>query len=376
MKIDREVFETQFERFSELVNRSSGQKFISFNEGLPYEWESYKPRLRGAVLEYLQADEWQKKDIGSGTILTRAIGAIEFNRPQQSLTNNLVRWENRWGHASRAHRALLDAQDIPSLAQQFEDWLFNFFQDGQKEEEAFEDFRELAKSRYDLISYLFFLKNMEKFMPIAPKSFDEAFELLGIDLATSRKCSWDNYNKYNAALMEISVALRDIGGISDAKLVDAHSFCWMLVNLEKQPSTALRTKKKAKDVGKIFNALEVSVADMAYSVKKTTEYAQGQTAEHTVKNKDLYIPEYELEPFIKSLLEKQENRCALTGIHLQFQGEQTNDQLLPSLDRKDSAGHYEKDNLQVVCRFINFWKGATPDHDFRDLLSLVRGEDD
>lgn len=45
----------------------------------------------------------------------------------------------------------------------------------------------------------------------------------------------------------------------------------------------------------------------------------------------------------------------------------------PSLDRIDSDGHYEAGNLQVVCRFINFWKGASDDEEFRRLLELVRG---
>ncbi|MEZ4234398.1 MAG: hypothetical protein R3B89_34810, partial [Polyangiaceae bacterium] len=43
-----------------------------------------------------------------------------------------------------------------------------------------------------------------------------------------------------------------------------------------------------------------------------------------------------------------------------------------SLDRIDSDGHYERDNLQVVCRFVNKWKSNSKDEEFRRLLRIVR----
>ncbi|MFC6641107.1 hypothetical protein [Sulfitobacter profundi] len=80
----------------------------------------------------------------------------------------------------------------------------------------------------------------------------------------------------------------------------------------------------------------------------------------------------ELDKLIRYLLKIQEDRCAITGLSFQFQGAQTDNNMLPSLDRIDSNGHYAKDNLQIVCRFINFWKQASDDAEFRRLLGLVR----
>jgi hypothetical protein len=57
---------------------------------------------------------------------------------------------------------------------------------------------------------------------------------------------------------------------------------------------------------------------------------------------------------------------------LQFHGPDAEKNLLPSLDRIDSDGHYEEGNLQVVCQFINFWKGASDNEEFKRLLMLVR----
>ncbi len=56
-----------------------------------------------------------------------------------------------------------------------------------------------------------------------------------------------------------------------------------------------------------------------------------------------------------------------------MRGEHTDENLLPSLDRKDSSGHYERENLQVVCRFVNFWKSDSDNEEFKRLLMLVRG---
>jgi hypothetical protein len=81
----------------------------------------------------------------------------------------------------------------------------------------------------------------------------------------------------------------------------------------------------------------------------------------------------ELEKLIASLLDLQDNRCALTGIPFQFLGPEADKNLLPSLDRIDSAGHYEAGNLQVVCQFINFWKADCENAEFQRLLMLVRG---
>jgi hypothetical protein len=112
---------------------------------------------------------------------------------------------------------------------------------------------------------------------------------------------------------------------------------------------------------------------MADTAEQTVGDANGQVVERTVKIKELRMSRLELEKLIDELMEKRKNRCALTGIALQFHGDYQDDQLLPSLDRIDSNGHYEASNLQVVCRFVNFWKGDSANTEFLRLLGLIRG---
>jgi hypothetical protein len=380
MTLSREQFRPELDRFKEKIRIVSGAAFETFHEGLPAEWESYKPPLRARALEIMGAAEWRDDRVGSGDILRSVIAAVEIREPRPGVRNNLVRWENRFGHANRSHHKLLDAIDEPGAQAHLERMFFDLYRGQVDDSEAFEQLRSLVGNRYDLLSYFFFLRDSERYMPLAPRSFDQAFERLGIDLVTARKCSWDNYVLYNEALSDVQTALRTFAGITDARLIDAHSFCWMLVNVSEEDAAGhaaqLRSKPaSARDPGRTFNARETSVLEMARSVERTVKSSSGPPSERTPKLKELRMSRLSLENLIKKLLDRQEDKCALTGISVQFQGEQEDDLLLPSLDRIDSDGHYEEGNLQVVCRFINFWKGDEEDEKFRRLLSLVRGDD-
>ncbi len=112
---------------------------------------------------------------------------------------------------------------------------------------------------------------------------------------------------------------------------------------------------------------------MRLSVENTVKNSNGQLVERSVKNKELRMTSAELERLIASLLDLQDNRCALTGIPFNFIGPDADKNLLPSLDRIDSNGHYEVGNLQVVCQFVNFWKGDSDNAEFQRLLMLIRG---
>lgn len=378
MLLAGKLFDTQFAHFKESIRRASGRAFTSFDEGLAHDWESYKPTLRREALRRLSSGQWRTARPGDGQILSYAIDAIEITVSERSLSNNLVRWENRYGHANRSHRALLDAQANKASCLEFEKWLLAFFLERLESSVAFERFRRLAGNRYDLIAYLFFLRDADQFMPIATTTFDEAFELLGIDLVTRQQCSWENYKQYNDTLVQVQHALRDRAGIVDARLIDAHSFCWMLVRVDRElinSNVAPASNRSKKQPGKSLDARSKSVWEMADGVEQTVRNAQGQVVERILKRKELRMTRQALESYIQMLLDKQEDKCALTGIAFQYRGEQKDEQLLPSLDRIDSNGHYEAGNLQVVCRFINSWKSDTSDHEFRRLLSLIRGDD-
>ena len=122
----------------------------------------------------------------------------------------------------------------------------------------------------------------------------------------------------------------------------------------------------------VYSARQRAVVRMALGVLQTARYSNGQDVLRGVKNKDVMFSQSELEANIASLIKAQEGLCALTGIEFQFDGECNDKELLCSLDRIDSDGHYEAGNLQVVCRFANRWKSDSLDGEFRRLIAVVR----
>lgn len=236
MHVSPAAFDREFAEFRALIRKHvDGEEFTTFQEGFAADWEGYKENVRNEALERLQMATWDASKVGTGDILKRVINAIEINENPDTLRNNLVAWQNRYGHKNRAHAALLDAQNNARSKEKFEEWFLDFAQDRCTDEELFETFRELAGSRYDLLAYLFFLKDWTRFMPIATTTFDDAFRLLEIGLITRQRCSWENYADYNEALRAVQRHLIDRAGLRGARLIDAHSFCWIRVRLGNIP---------------------------------------------------------------------------------------------------------------------------------------------
>ena len=359
-------FQREFHRFSnEIYPRHGYGPFTSFHDGAARAWEGYKPRLRAEALTRFGANAWTETEIGTGNILERAISGIEIGGNEQQ-RNNLVPWDGRYGPSTVAHAVFLAARGRSDDRKRIEQWLFDAFREGSKPNDLFERFREIAGDGYALPAYLFFLIDDDRFAPIAPRTFDEAFRRLGIPLTTSGNCSWLNYTAYNAALEEVRRELLSAGFLN-ARHIDAHSFCWMLIRMEEdQPGAGSRPSTV-----RYANARRRSVLTMAEHAAAAA--AQSGTVLTSIrKEKQIHHARQELERIIETLIERQASLCALTGLPLGWLGDCEDPAMLASLDRIDSNGHYREDNLQVVCRFVNMWKSSSPDGEFRRLLELLR----
>lgn len=108
---------------------------------------------------------------------------------------------------------------------------------------------------------------------------------------------------------------------------------------------------------------------------KQADRASQQSGQETMtirKTKHNHFEDPDFRHYLVELLENQEYRCGITNLPLQLHGSHDDAEMLASLDRIDSSGHYEPGNLQVVCRFVNRWKGADDDDTFRRLLKLLK----
>lgn len=121
-----------------------------------------------------------------------------------------------------------------------------------------------------------------------------------------------------------------------------------------------------------FSPKETAAKEMIRNLRSAVKQGNGQLVERRMKQKDTDLNDEEWEKLLMRMMGEQEDRCALTGLPLGYIDEADDLQMRPSLDRIDSSGHYTADNVQIVCRFINRWKGTDKDSLVRRLLTKLR----
>lgn len=74
---------------------------------------------------------------------------------------------------------------------------------------------------------------------------------------------------------------------------------------------------------------------------------------------------------VNDLYIKQDKKCALTGINLNFSPLTRESKGTASIDRKSSKGGYTKRNIQFVHKKINMMKGRLTDKEFITWAKLI-----
>jgi hypothetical protein len=132
-----------------------------------------------------------------------------------------------------------------------------------------------------------------------------------------------------------------------------------------------------------FSPLEIAEIEADRRMRQTaarmiktaqqTSMQSGQEILSVTKDKQFLFPsDAAAQEYSLDLMKKQEGRCALTGLKMLLDDEPGDDQCRYSLDRIDSSRHYELGNLQVVCKFVNQWKGAMANEEFKRLIAKIR----
>ncbi len=289
MNISPSRFRHAFDRFQSIHRKACGLELESFGmSGTPVEeWEGYKRDIPRRAREVMSPKRWKQSDIGSGIILKSVIQAIELPG------NNLLQWQARKGPDSQTHRRVIAALSDSTACRDLETVFFALFKNGDANRATFGRLVELCGQRYDLLGYLFFIAAPERFLPIRPDSFDKALEELGVDLRTSGQASWENYLAFVNVMQEVQRCLH-AEGIADARLLDAHSFCWILARhqdgatsapLALEPATmrAFSGQLRTAEPAKPFTPREsAEIIDMAEEAEKRR--ASGQIAEEIALN--------------------------------------------------------------------------------------------
>ncbi len=225
-------FQRAFERFKAAVKLKSGKDFVNFSSGLVFEWEGYKDWVYQEGRHRLAVSKWRRSKMGilsageTKSIFDDTVSAIEIHK-DSLLRNNLVRWDARYGQKGKSHIGLLTADD--QTKKRLEKVLYSLYKDGEPEDRCFDELVAILGRKFDLLAYLFFLKDWTRFMPISPKLFSKAFDHLGIPQKLSGRCSWSSYTGYLDRLNLVKEKLNQ-KDLSD-RLIDAHSFCYVLASL-------------------------------------------------------------------------------------------------------------------------------------------------
>lgn len=121
-------------------------------------------------------------------------------------------------------------------------------------------------------------------------------------------------------------------------------------------------------------AREQASIDHMFDMAKQACAASGKVNETINKIKEIkFASDDELRQHIGELIERQGGVCAVTELPLHFKGSNgADEELLASLDRIDSNGHYMPGNLQIVCRFANRWKSDDDNDNFMRLIRLLK----
>jgi hypothetical protein len=186
---------TSFQRGVE-EHASSPGPFVDFQSGLAADWEGYKEWLYYEGRRLLDVRSWKEEWIGTGKILDGTIRAIEIHH-DKNYRNNTVEWDGRHGgESSKSHRRMIEAKKAVRQRTAAERALFAMYAASGDPATCFASLTEQFGNRYDLIAYLFFLRDWREFMPLRPTTFETAFDMLGVPLKMSMKCSWENYSGF------------------------------------------------------------------------------------------------------------------------------------------------------------------------------------
>ncbi len=237
IEISKNTFEIVLSGFNKLCTEKVDESKIDFkSHPIVVEHENYKYEIIEDAKSQLLLKTWRESDIDSGRILKNVKKAINVK------SNNLVDWRKK--------------DDFKKLKANTknEEFLYNFFKSKIKDKMAFGNFVEIGFS-YQLIAYLFFIKNRDKYMPISQEKFDEIFNSINIDFKTSHNCSWENYEEFNNIIKFFRKQLSQ--RFKNASLLDAHSFLWIYgFQLDESKEKVKQEKPKQTHETKVADKLK------------------------------------------------------------------------------------------------------------------------
>lgn len=217
-KLDIEVLKKLADKFTDYVhtrdNNSLPLDFID-GSGVLVSEEGYKEEIFDKAQDILKCYEWDESWIGTGNIKDRIFQVMD-------ISSNLVNFNTQIDF--KKHFVRNDNKLDPDT----ERIIYEIYK-GNDDKHTFEHAVKEFGAKYPVLAYLFFTKDMTKYMPTSPKNFDRCFRQLNVDFRMSYNCSWENYCEFISIINEIKETLPNyIETSHELRLIDAHSFIWII----------------------------------------------------------------------------------------------------------------------------------------------------
>lgn len=209
--IDTPIFHKLMDTFADIVHEESNGEPVNFVRN-PFlvAWEGYKSKLFFDFIMQWSAKRFTAEDIGSGKISDFVMEVLKPN------SMNLVDWHPK----DRLHKT------IKANPSQIDEVLYTIFT-SRDAKRAFELASSVIREN-DLLSTLFFLRDMNQFAPVRTESFDKLFSYLGLDFKMKGYISWDNYSAYNNILQQARPLIAKRFE-TETRLIDAQTFMWIII---------------------------------------------------------------------------------------------------------------------------------------------------
>ncbi len=215
--IDGERLGKAIEWFAKYIAVQQGGRSVDFYSGYMEIHEGFKRELFHNGHRALRLDTWNKNIIGSGYILDCVIAGLQAK--DNGGKNIVVNYHSITSFKIKAMTNLSMAEDT----------LFNLYK-GDDDGAAFEDACNFFGRWYPVFSYLMFLKDDTKYLPVKNSNqlHGARFQKLNINRECLQYCSWNNYLVFIDVHKQIQEKLKEAFPENQISLLDAHSFVWTL----------------------------------------------------------------------------------------------------------------------------------------------------
>lgn len=129
------------------------------------------------------------------------------------------------------HRQIRKAREMltEAPAESCERLLDCYFDSSSNDKVLLDDMVNFFGAKYDLLSYLFFVRNHEKYVPARPSHIEKALQKkLDVHYPMSGKFGWENYSGYVDIIRQVQDAMnKHLELKTSATLLDAQSVVWI-----------------------------------------------------------------------------------------------------------------------------------------------------